>query len=206
MQSPLYIVDGLRTRDISSIDPNDIENMEVLKDAASSAIYGSEGGNGVVIITTKSGKVGQSEFNINTQYIVNTINDSNAEYMNAEQYKEYYGITDASQIDTNWVDEVFETGYAERHNISYSSGTEKSKNIISASILNQDGIVVTDKDSFKRYSIRLNGEHKVTDWLTIGNNLSYIHSERSAIRENDQTNGVLSSALRMESFNSCSIP
>nr|MUH41516.1 TonB-dependent receptor [Zobellia laminariae] len=195
---PLYIVDGLRTRDISSIDPNDIENMEVLKDAASSAIYGSEGGNGVVIITTKSGKVGRSEFNINTQYIVNTINDSNAEYMNAEQYKNYYGITDASQIDTNWVDEVFETGYAERHNISYSSGTEKSKNLISASILNQDGVVVTDKDSFKRYSIRLNGEHKVNDWLTVGNNISYIHSELSAIRENDQTNGVLSSALRMD--------
>ncbi len=194
---PLYIVDGLRTRDISSIDPNDIENMEVLKDAASSAIYGAEGGNGVVIITTKSGKLGRSEFNINSQYIINTLNPTDG-YMNAEQYREYYNITDNSPFDTNWLDETFETGYAQRHNISFSSGTEKSKNLISASILNQDGIVVTDKDSFKRYSIRLNGEHKVNDWLTVGNNLSYIYSERSAIRENDPTNGVLSSALRLD--------
>ncbi len=194
---PLYIVDGLRTRDISSIDPNDIENMEVLKDAASSAIYGAEGGNGVVIITTKSGKLGRSEFAINTQYIVNSILN-NSEYMNASQYKEYYDLTDNSQFDTNWLDEVFETGYANRHNISYSSGSEKSKTLVSASVLDQDGVIVTDKDSFKRYSLRINGEHKVNDWLTIGNNISYIHSERSAIRENDQTNGVLSSALRMD--------
>lgn len=209
---PLYIVDGLRTRDIGSIDPSDIERMEILKDAASSAIYGAEGGNGVIIITTKTGKLGRNEITINSQYIINTI-ENRPENMNAEQYVTFYG-TEGQQFpslaltgfDTKWLDELFETGYMQKHNISYSSGSEKSKILISASILEQDGIVITNKDKFKRYSIRLNGEHKANNWLTLGNSLSYIRSERSAIRENDQTNGVISSALALDPLTPAAYP
>ncbi|WP_010520984.1 SusC/RagA family TonB-linked outer membrane protein [Aquimarina agarivorans] len=201
---PLYIVDGLRTRDIGSIDPSDIENMEVLKDAASSAIYGAEGGNGVIIITTKKGKVGREELTFSSQYIVNTL-QNNPDRLNAEQYVTYYGTEGQlypdialTGFDTNWTDELFETGFLQRNNLSYSKGSERSKVHVSASILNQDGIVATNKDEFKRYTIRLNGEHQFKNWLKIGNNISYIRSERSTIRENDQTNGVISSALALD--------
>ncbi len=209
---PLYIVDGLRTRNIGSIDPSDIESMEILKDAASSAIYGAEGGNGVIIITTKNGKVGRDELTISSQYIINTLQNE-PDLMNAEQYVTYYGTEGQlypnlalTGFDTKWVDELFDTGYIQRHNISYSHGSEKSKFLISSSILDQDGIVVTDKDKFKRYSIRINSEHKFKNWLKIGNNISYIRSERSVISENNQTNGVIQSALVLDPVTPAAYP
>ncbi len=199
--SPLYIVDGTKMSDISSIAPQDIESMEVLKDAASTAIYGAEGGNGVVIITTKSGKVGTSTLSYDMQYTIEQVGDI-PDLLNAEEYIQYNAeagrTVDPTGFDTNWADAIFETGQYQNHHISYSTGTEKAKTMLSGSYLTNDGIVSGDKDTYERLTLRVNGDYKINNWLKIGNNVSFTHSKKSGIAENDVFGGVLSGALMLD--------
>lgn len=117
---PLYIVDGLRTTDISNLEPSNIASMEVLKDGASAAIYGAEGGNGVVLITTKSGKTGKTQVTYDFQYTLQSLGKS-AELMDAHQYLGYMSESGAltgvnyEGIDTDWIKESFETSPMQKY-------------------------------------------------------------------------------------------
>lgn len=201
---PLYIVDGVKSSNISFLNPEDISNIEVLKDAASSAIYGAEGGNGVIIVTTKGGKSGISEINYGYQYTGQTVGKK-PEMLNAQEYATYFNEAGLFKIDpttikydTNWLDEIFVHGFSERHNLSFNSGNEKSNVLLSMSSLNQDGIVIRDKDKYKRYTFRVNADTKVKDWLKIGTTISYAITDKNSITEDNESRGTITSALLMD--------
>jgi TonB-linked SusC/RagA family outer membrane protein len=200
---PIYIVDGVKTTDISGLDPNDINSMEVLKDAASTAIYGAEGGNGVVMITTKSGKSGKHLVTYDFQYGIQKVGHT-PELMNSQEYAEYMkeagSIPNANTTyDTDWLGEIFEDSPMQKHHLSFSGGNENSTFLLSMSYLNQDGIVKGSKDKFERFTIRLNSDHKINNWLKVGNTLSYTNSERAALNENaGEFGGVIPGALMID--------
>ena len=211
---PLYIVDGLRVTDISGIDPNDIESMEVLKDAASAAIYGAEAGNGVVLITTKTAKKGgiiQYDF----QYTIQSLAHM-PEVMNAREYMDYIvegefidqgnlnllydGVTD-----TDWAKETFNNSTMQKHNISLQLGGEENSFYASLSYLNNDGIVKGDKDTYKRYTGTINAEAQVKSWLKVGTNTSFDYSKMSTVAEQG-SNGVLAAVMALDPLTPVSYP
>ncbi|SMO88591.1 SusC/RagA family TonB-linked outer membrane protein [Gracilimonas mengyeensis] len=200
---PLYIVDGMKTGDINHLSPNDVESIEVLKDAASSAIYGAEGANGVVLITTKSGNRRGTEVSYELQLGVQSAGDI-TQPMNADQYIAYMTAAgndvspSVSGTDTDWIEQTFEPAPFQKHYLSFSGGNEASTYLFSGSYTNQDGIAGGDKANFERYSARLNSTHDIKDWLQVGNNLSYTSFDRSTIAEDDEFNGVISNALMFD--------
>lgn len=199
---PLYIVDGIKTNDILNIEPSDIESMEVLKDAASSAIYGAEGANGVVIITTKSGIPGKSVIEYNFQYGMQSPGNLPT-LMNADQYIDFMNdaiipSVAASGYNTNWLDEIFGNAPMQKHYLSFSGGNEATTFVSSLSYYDQDGILGGDKANFKRISGRLNIDHKVNRWIKVGSKISYTNSTRAAIPEDSEFDGVLAGALGID--------
>jgi TonB-linked SusC/RagA family outer membrane protein len=198
--NPLYIVDGVKTGDINYLDPNDIERMEILKDGASCAIYGSEGGNGVVIITTKSGSKDKGSINYEYQYGWQSA-AMLPELMEAQAYADYWGITATSdEINTNtdWLDAVTETAALKKHHLAFTGGSDKSSYALSGSYVDQDGIVGGDQTNFKRYTARLNSDHEIKKWLKVGNKFSYSRTERKNITEDDAYSGVIAGALMID--------
>lgn len=176
--NPLYVVDGVRLSDISGLDPNDIASIEVLKDAASAAIYGAEAGNGVVLISTKKGTKGQGKINYDFQYTIQSVGKIPT-LLNAEEYKNYMiegNVFDASKFandwdgvtDTNWADVVFGKGIIQKHNLSFSNGNEKGSYYLSMSYLDNDGIVKGNADFYKRLTGSINADYQIKDWLKVG--------------------------------------
>ena len=200
---PIYIVDGMKTSSIDNLDGGDIQSIEILKDAASSAIFGTDGANGVVIITTKSGKnLQKPEISYNSQLGYQSAR-TKMELMDESQYRTYLneaGIANipSNGINTDWLDEVFENAWIEKHHLSFNGGTEKSNYLFSGSYTNQDGIVGGERANFKRYTVRLNSKHKMNDWLEVGNNLTYSNTDRAVILEDDEFRGILNNALLMD--------
>ena len=201
---PLYIVDGLRTDDISTLEPTNIASMEVLKDGASAAIYGAEGGNGVVLITTKSGKAGRTQIDYNFQYTVQSLGKT-PDLMNAQQYIAY--MQNANQIssslewdgtDTDWIDESFENAPMQKHSITISGGNDKLTYLGSLSYLDQEGIVIGDNDNYKRYSGMFNGSVQATKWLKMTSSIQVNRSIKDSFNENDESRGVIANALMMD--------
>jgi len=127
---PLFVVDGIKVSSIDNISPNDIANIEVLKDAASSAIYGTQGANGVILVTTKQGKIGETVVTYNSQIASQTVR-TQMELMDASQFVTYFQEAGESSvvdngINTNWLDETFQTAFLTRHDISISGANEKT--------------------------------------------------------------------------------
>ena len=158
---PLYIVDGLKVTSIDYLDTESIDQIEVLKDAASAAIYGAEAGNGVVIISTKTAKNGDGRLFYNFQHSWQNIAGF-PDVMNAEEYLEYQDLIGNTSVrsnwdgvtDTNWADEIFETGLMTRHTLGFQGGNDKASLFVSLSYNSHDGIVISDKDTFKRVRLR----------------------------------------------------
>jgi len=201
---PLYIVDGLRTDDISGLEPTNIASMEVLKDGASAAIYGAEGGNGVVLITTKTGSAGTSQVTYNFQYTIQSLGET-PNVMNSEQYVTYMeesgalsGVENENGIDTDWIGESFESSPMQKHNITFSGGNEVTTYLASISYLDQEGIVTGNKDKYKRYSGMFNGSQKLNDWLKFGNSIQLSRSVRKSFNEDDEYRGVIANAVLMD--------
>lgn len=197
--NPLYIVDGMKTSDISNVDPGDIESIEILKDAASCAIYGTEGANGVILLSTRSGKAGVSKISYDFQYGIQKAR-TKMELMDAKQYKEWMteaGLnpTDRFNSDTDWLSEVFESAPLQKHYLSLSGGNGKTSYMISGAYADQDGIVGGSKANYKRYTARVNVKSEVKDWLEVGTNLSYSHSKRHYVGEDDEYRGIVNNAL-----------
>jgi TonB-linked SusC/RagA family outer membrane protein len=205
--NPLFIVDGVRTgtEGIDYLNPNDIASIEVLKDAASTAIYGAEGGNGVVIVTTKSGKVNTSEITYSGQVVQQSYRPS-LKLMNPDQYVQYLdeanvvGRPTAGDIvdRTDWIDAGFSNAPLQNHTISFTGGTEKSSLFISGGYYNQKGIVGGDKSKFERYSLRVNSNHKLREWLNIGENFAYTNRNSAGLADNTEFGGVIGSILSLD--------
>jgi TonB-linked SusC/RagA family outer membrane protein len=198
--NPLYIVDGVKTGDINFLDPNDIKNMEVLKDAASAAIYGAEGANGVVMITTKTGEAGKNVLNYEMQTGWMSV-AKKPSVMATPAYVAYQneaGRADNSTVNNNWLDDIFETGLMQKHHLSYSGGNDKSTFSIAGSYLTQDGIIIGSNDKFERYSVRLNSDHKVAKWLKVGENMAFTHTMRKGISEDSEFGGLIADALQLD--------
>jgi TonB-dependent starch-binding outer membrane protein SusC len=207
---PLYIVDGMRAQSIEYLDPSEIASMEVLKDAASAAIYGAEGANGVVIISTKTGKTnGATNISYSGQYGVQSIG-KRMPMMDARQYATYMqeanapGSPTPAEVaavpgaGTNWFEEILETAPMQRHSLNFSGGTEKSSFLVGGSAFQQAGIVGGDKAKFNRYTLRLNSDHQIKPWLHLGNRISYSNLNRTGIQEDSEFSGVLFKAIILD--------
>ncbi|GAA4508709.1 TonB-dependent receptor [Hymenobacter ginsengisoli] len=204
---PLVVIDGIPTftgnnsavgsvpnNPLASIDPNDIENVEVLKDAASTAIYGSRGSNGVIVVTTKKGKAGQSHLNYSfwaglTQpvrlfnmlgagdYVAiknEAVNNLFANRGLPAPTTPYFKLaTDANgnPIDTHWYDYIYRNGVSTNHSLDFSGGNDKTTYYASINYSNQRGML--KKNEFQRYVGRMNIDHKVFSRLTVGARFSY---------------------------------
>lgn len=197
--NPLYIVDGMKTSSIASIAPSDISSIEILKDAASAAIYGTEGANGVVIITTKKGKVGELKVGFNSQFGMQFVN-SKMELMDASQFVTYMneagqaGVVD-NGYNTDWIKETFSPASMMRYDLNLSGASEKTSYYTSISHLSQDGVVGEKNSSFRRASFRMNLKTDITKWLEVGVNATHSASTKKGIQENSDTRGVIQNML-----------
>ncbi|WP_069659539.1 SusC/RagA family TonB-linked outer membrane protein [Arcticibacter eurypsychrophilus] len=207
---PLYIVDGVRAGGIEYIDPSEIAAIEILKDAASAAIYGAEGANGVIIITTKTGKLGMAPVaNYAFQYGEQSLGRK-LSLMNAPQYQQYLAegkltgpsAQDAATIGdgTDWIDAVTQTAPQQHHTINFSGGSDKSTYLISGTYFTQQGIIGGDKSKFDRYTFRVNSDNKVKSWLNVGERLSYSNFTSHGLSENTEYGSVVGSMLSMDPF------
>ncbi len=174
--APLYIVDGLFNDNINFLNPSDIESMEILKDPSSLAIFGVRGANGVIIITTKKAKEGQTLVNINTSFGWKQVVDK-IDMVNAAQFKELYneqltnqGVTpfDFSKwnADTNWQDEIFQTGFVTNNNISITGATDKTKFYLGVGYMSEEGNIKNEK--YTKVTINASNEYKVNKNLLFG--------------------------------------
>ena len=170
---------------LATINPADIVSMEILKDASATAIYGAQGANGVVLITTKHGKAGDAKFSYDGMVAVSR-QTSRIDMMNLREYAEYFNdmvalgeverngyYADPSILGkgTNWQDEVFRTAIQHQHQISAQGGTEKVQYYVSGSYMNQEGTIIGS--SFDRFSVRSNLDAQLKSWFKLGLNATY---------------------------------
>lgn len=208
---PLYIVDGMPVSGIDYLNPGDIASIEVLKDAASAAIYGARAANGVILITTNTGVEGKLQVRYDGYYAVQNV-AKQLDMLNADQYKMIMnegarnaGITapfdelEISPFDTDWQDEIFTANAPMiNHQVTMSGGNSKSSFASSLSYFSQEGIIGGEKSQFDRYTARINSKHQVNDVFSFGNNLAYTNITKRGIETNSSFNGVYSSALNMD--------
>lgn len=188
---PLLVIDGVPTDvPLNTLNPDDIASLDVLKDASASAIYGSRGANGVVLITTKKGSAGASHLNVNAfagiqqaTNLVKLLNASQFAQLNNELLINNNQSTNPAYADpaslgagTNWLNALFIKAPIQSYTMSYSGGTEKSDYYVSGSILDQKGIVTNT--AYRRYTLQFNGNDKVLKWLKFGHNLTLNHDEK----------------------------
>ena len=211
---PLYIVDGVQVGGIDYLNPNDVESIDVLKDAASAAIYGSRAANGVVLITTKSGKKGQpNQVRYDGYYGV----QNPWKKMPLLNAREYAIIMNEAAVNggsnpfftpeevatfgegTDWQEEVFsKNAPIIDHLISFSGAGENSTFSSSAGYFSQQGIIGEEKSEFERYSFRLNSTHQIASRLKVGNTLTYSHLNRKSVVGNDEYSGILASVINID--------
>ncbi len=230
---PLYVIDGVIVRGndrgesgaayglgdalgngsvstispLSTIDPADIVSMEILKDASATAIYGAQGANGVVLITTKHGKAGEAKFSYNGM-VAASRQTKRLDMMNLREYAQFYnGLYEQGEISTqnayladpsllgkgtNWQDAVFQTAWQHSHQISAQGGTEKVKYYVSGSYMNQEGTIIGSK--FDRLSFRSNIDAELKSWLKMGVNLAYSNSNDD-LKLADSDEGLITYSL-----------
>ncbi len=221
---PIFVVDGLRMAGIENINTNDIESVEVLKDAASAAIYGADGANGVVLITTKSGTKNEPRLTYEYYYGLQEIANTDFGVMNSTDYLDYRwkaltaegkdSATVSSMIplpgnetySTNWLDEVINPAPVSEHYLSYQGGTENVTYNTSISYLNQDGIGGGDKANFNRLTGRFSADYKLKDWLTVGHKINYSHAERTSLPENSMFNSFMNMSILLDPLTPVTVP
>ena len=202
---PLLIVDGLKVDNINYLDPSMIESMEVLKDAASAAIYGAQAGNGVVLITTKNGAKNKSkDGNIFYNYKLSLSQlGHHAQVMNARQYIDWQ--QQASQLpdtetiiatgvwdgvtDTNWADVLYGTGLTHSHTLGAQGGNDRGSYFVSLNYLDEDGMARGDTDIYKRFTAQVNADYKIKSWFTVGTNTSIERRKQQKIGEHSEYAG-----------------
>ncbi len=209
--NPLYIVDGIPSRDINFVNPQDIESMTVLKDAAAAAIYGSRAASGVVVITTKGGKKGKPAVELN--YFTGFHKVANLPTMlNGSQYMDKMeeswnnsGLTgtnpyttDKPRTDlanTNWLDELFTTGRSQNVAVTASGGDESVQYLISGGYYKQNGIVIYDNDQYERINFRSNVIGNLTNRLKVGANLQITNIRQDKTSSSGDAPGIIRHAF-----------
>jgi len=203
---PLFVIDGVPTTSMQALNPQDIETVQVLKDASSAAIYGARAANGVVIITTKHAKAGVASVSVNSYMGFSNLANS-LDVLNTEQYRELMdevkgpGTVPTSQTNyTNWIDETFSTGQIQNYQVSVSNGTEKMKYYFSAGFSDEKGIVKPAEN--KKYTIRTNINSDLFKWLKFGTNISFIHNWYNDVSDNANSGraGTILSAINTPPF------
>ncbi|MCJ8208949.1 TonB-dependent receptor [Mucilaginibacter sp. RS28] len=197
--SPLYVVDGVPTTDTRSLNPADIENISILKDASSAAIYGAQGANGVVLITTKRG-TGKPRVDFSGYTGFSSVR-KRLDVLNADQYRDLVTsmgyTTDWSQYtnNTNWQDEIFRNGISQNYQLAVSGKSDGTTYYISGGWTQQKGVIRSSQ--MQRYNFKVNLEQKVNNWFTVGTNLTYTNYNDVSITDNANVNsgGVLLGAL-----------
>lgn len=213
--NPLYVIDGFPTKTgINSINPSDIESITVLKDAAASAIYGARAANGVILVTTKTGKKGESKVSIDSYYGVqqaanriNALNSRDYVMITREAYRNSglpddifwedesnYGPGTQNPISTNWGDEVLRDAVIQNHQLTFSGGSEKTNYLLSVGYYGMEGIV-TGSD-FERLSARINAQTHISDKLRAGNNVTFASSDQNVVPDDNSWTSVLFGSLR----------
>ena len=199
---PLLIVDGLKVENIQYLDPEMIESMEILKDAASAAIYGVQAGNGVVLITTRSGKKGEGKVFYNGQFQLASLSRK-LDIMNAAEYiafgqantylsdlSKYDGVTDV-----NWGDDLFVPTWSNRHTVGFSGGNDRGHIFATINNVHDNGIFRGDKDVYDRLTFQVNADYKIKDWLTITINNSIERWGSKSVSEANDNGSALLSAI-----------
>src|SRR5690606_5679214 len=234
--NPLYIIDGVfinnqnlstaslggqTTNPLADLNPNDIESIEILKDANATAIYGARGANGVVLITTKRGKINEaSTISFNTYFglakapkiyetvtapqeaelINETFLNDGGEYANRPFRPVSEGGRGLPEEQTTYsrIPDVFQTGLTQSYDLSLSGGSEKSKYFIGGGYFNQEGIV--KPSGFERFSGRFNFDQSINSKLMVGTSTSISHTKRVHSKNNDSAAGVINSALYVPTY------
>jgi TonB-linked SusC/RagA family outer membrane protein len=185
--TPLYVIDGVIAGSLLSVSPSDIESMTVLKDASTTALYGSQGSNGVIMVTTKQGKKGVSKFNFSTYVGFQDIT-KRYDVLNTKQYLQYQTELGTAPInrpaeifenDVNYQDELFKSGMMQNYNLSFSDGSDTATSRYSADYIKQEGAVIST--GFERYSFRANNTHTFGK-LLLGSNMGISFSKRNPER------------------------
>lgn len=221
---PLYVIDGMlinsdggdmstgvtlgpRISALSAINPNDIESIEILKDASATAIYGSRGANGVVLITTKRGKAGTGTVTFDSYYNLQEVANK-LDLLNAAEFADFVNDAklnaNATPVyvnpknlgeGTDWQNELFRRAPMTSYQLSFSGGDDKTKYAISGGYLDQDGIIINS--NFKRYTFRTNLDRELSKRLTVGSNMSYARITSSGVLTNAGTivPGVVTAAI-----------
>jgi len=199
---PLYVVDGFPvTGSINFLNPSDIESVDILKDASATAIYGSRGANGVVIITSKRGRKGQrSKIEVNSFYgIQKEIN--RYDLLDAKEYaiianewlkndgkEPFFNVDQVQNPGTDWQDAIFRTAPINNHTITFSGSSEKTRFSFSGNYYDQDGILINS--GVKRGSARLNLDHEMNSWLKMAVNLNLSRRERFTVSVDNGARGT----------------
>ena len=188
---PLLIVDGLKVNSIQYIDPSMIESIEVLKDAASAAIYGAEAGNGVVLVTTKTGQEGVTSVTYTARATLQDFHkrpmmrrDEMLEYIGLEYGQKYvddylatfdykHPYYENGVIDQDWIDAYIEPTWSQQHSLTFSGGSRNGHYMAAINYVHNNGVVRGDKDVYNRLTAQLNADYNLFKWLQVGNNLSF---------------------------------
>lgn len=230
---PLYVIDGFpvysgtgfgstggntQISGLSTVNPSDIESIEILKDASATAIYGARAANGVVLITTKSGKKGRDiitfESSFGVQNVAKTIDVMNAQEYAALVNEAYtndgldapYNTTQLGEIaklgnGTNWQDEIFRPAMIQSYQLTFSGGDNKTTYAISGGYFDQKGVIINS--DFKRYSLRLNFDRQIFNTLKVGTHMSGTHTiSRTSATDVGGRDGVVNGALKMNPIQS----
>ncbi len=201
---PLYVIDGIPTSDTRSLNPADVETMTILKDASSAAIYGAQGANGVVLITTKRGKSGKSKVSLDAytgfSEVWNTL-----QVLNGEQYRDL--MTEMGQStdwqrynnNTDWQNEVFKRGVSQNYQLSVSGGNDETTYYISGGWVKQEGAVRSAQMDRANFKVNLN--HEVNKWLSLGTRIAYTKYSDVDVNDNNAVNqgGVLTGVINTPS-------
>lgn len=200
---PLYVIDGMPVEKMNSdINPEDILSMEVLKDASSTAIYGSRGANGVVLITTKRGSTGEATVDYNG-YIGISMLRKKLDLLEKDDYIAM--VNEVSQNDGNgivitpdqaallpnndWQDLVYQTALTHSHQVSVSGGTDKTKLYSSLNYMNQEGII--KGSNYNRFAIRVNGDQKLAENLSLSASVAYSYGTQNSANSNADGGGAI---------------
>ena len=205
--SPLYVVDGMPVNDVGYLSAAEIGNIEILKDASATAIYGSRGANGVILISTKHGVAGKDVITLDSYYGISKIN-TDLHLLSGQQWidiQSAINITRSKPIDltnvdssinTNWLKEVSQVGAIQSHNVSFAGGVKDFTYNLSLGYLDQKGTI--KKTDFNRINARINLERKMNNTITVGTNMSIANSSRNKVLEGNNNAGIFANMLFME--------
>ncbi|MDG2425993.1 MAG: TonB-dependent receptor [Flavobacteriales bacterium] len=210
---PLFIVDGIPSGGIDYLNPSDIESISVLKDAASTAIYGARGANGVVLITTKKGSRNSKAQVTYDSYIGVQEPWKHMALLNAEQYAILMNesraaagmaalpaLQNPAQLGegTDWQNEMFQRAPMSNHSVLYTNGTENSSIAMGMSHFAQDGIIGGEKGRFERTTFRVSSEQSAGERFRVGQNVNFTHINRNALAENNEFSTPVLRALNID--------